>query len=59
LYSFRTGFFYELQTPEYKDYMEEQPLKPIFLTGNDILKFLEEDDALNKSLMTDAGFVAK
>jgi putative tricarboxylic transport membrane protein len=47
------------QTPEYKDYMEEQALKPVFLTGNDMLKFLEEDDALNKSLMTQAGFVAK
>jgi len=47
------------QTPEYKDYMQEQALKPVFLTGNDMLKFLEEDDALNKSLMTQAGFVAK
>lgn len=47
------------QTPEYKDYMEKQALKPIFLTGPDMLKFLEEDDALNKSLMTEAGFVAQ
>ena len=47
------------QTAEYKDYMEKQALKPIFLTGKDMLKFLEEDDALNKSLMTEAGFVAK
>src|SRR6187399_543233 len=47
------------QTPEYKDYMEKQALKPIFLTGKDMLKFLEEDDALNKALMTEAGFVAK
>jgi putative tricarboxylic transport membrane protein len=47
------------QTPEYKDYMEKQALKPVFLTGSDMLKFLEEDDALNKSLMTQAGFVAK
>jgi len=39
--------------------MEKQALKPIFLTGNDMLKFLEEDDALNKSLMNEAGFVAK
>jgi hypothetical protein len=39
--------------------MEKQALKPIFLTGNDMLKFLEEDDALNKSLMMEAGFVAK
>jgi tripartite-type tricarboxylate transporter receptor subunit TctC len=47
------------QTAEYKDYMEKQALKPIFLTGADMLKFLEEDDALNKGLMTEAGFVAQ
>jgi putative tricarboxylic transport membrane protein len=47
------------QTPEYKDYMEKQALKPIFLTGKDMLQFLEEDDALNKDLMIQAGFVAK
>ena len=47
------------QTSEYKDYMEKQALKPVWLTGPDMIKFLEEDDALNKSLMTEAGFVAK
>ncbi len=47
------------QTPEYKDYMEKQALKPIFLSGKDMLKFLEQDDKLNTSLMTEAGFVAK
>jgi tripartite-type tricarboxylate transporter receptor subunit TctC len=47
------------QTAEYKDYMEKQALKPIFLTGKDMVQFLEEDDQLNKSLMTEAGFVAK
>lgn len=47
------------QTAEYKDYMEKQALKPIFLKGEAMLKFLEEDDTLNKSLMTEAGFVAK
>ena len=47
------------QTPEYQDYMEKQALKPIFLKGQEMLKFLEEDDALNKSLMTEAGFVAQ
>jgi tripartite-type tricarboxylate transporter receptor subunit TctC len=47
------------QTPEYKEYMEKQALKPIFLTGKDMLQFLEEDDTLNTSLMTKAGFVAK
>jgi len=47
------------QTADYKDYMEKQALKPIFLTGKDMLNFLEEDDKLNSSLMNEAGFVAK
>ena len=46
------------QTPEYKDYMEKQALKPVFLTGKEMVTFLEEDDTLNKGLMTEAGFVA-
>jgi putative tricarboxylic transport membrane protein len=60
----QTAFYVDLfkkvsETAEYKDYMEKQALKPIFLTGPDMMKFLEEDDALNKSLMIEAGFVAK
>jgi putative tricarboxylic transport membrane protein len=47
------------QTAEYKDYMEKQALKPIFLSGKDMVKFLEEDDKVNSSLMEEAGFVAK
>src|SRR5215510_1757283 len=47
------------QTPEYKDYMEKQALKPVFLTGKDMLTFLEEDDKVNSSLMNEAGFVEK
>ena len=47
------------QTAEYKDYMEKQALKPIFLTGPDMVKFLEEDDKVNSQLMSEAGFVAK
>jgi putative tricarboxylic transport membrane protein len=44
------------QTADFKEYMEKQALKPIFLTGDAMQKFLEEDDALNKSLMIEAGF---
>jgi tripartite-type tricarboxylate transporter receptor subunit TctC len=60
----QTAFYVDLfkritQTAEYKEYMEKQALKPVFLTGAEMLKFLEEDDALNKSLMTEAGFVAQ
>ncbi len=47
------------QTPEYKDYMEKQALKPVFLSGKDMERFLENDDKLNSTLMTEAGFVAK
>jgi tripartite-type tricarboxylate transporter receptor subunit TctC len=39
--------------------MEKQALKPVFLAGKDMQKFLEQDEALNKNLMTEAGFVAK
>jgi tripartite-type tricarboxylate transporter receptor subunit TctC len=38
--------------------MEKQALKPVFLTGQDMVKFLEKDEALHKQLMTEAGFVA-
>src|SRR3989440_3020428 len=44
------------QTADSKEYMEKQALKPIFLTGDAMQKFLEEDDALNKNLMIEAGF---
>ena len=60
----QSAFYVELfqkvtQTPEYRSYMETQALKPIFLTGRDLIQFLEEDDALNAALMTEAGFVAR
>jgi tripartite-type tricarboxylate transporter receptor subunit TctC len=60
----QTAFYVDLfqkvtQTADYKDYLEKQALKPVFLKGPEMMKFLEEDDALNKSLMTEAGFVAQ
>ena len=60
----QTAFYVDLfkkitQTAEYKDYMEKQALKPVWMTGQDMVKFLEEDDALNKGLLTEAGFVAQ
>jgi len=58
-----TAFYLDLfrkiaNTAEYKDYMEKQALKPSFLTGPDMVKFLEQDETLHKQLMTEAGFVA-
>ncbi len=59
-----TAFYVDLfkkvtQTAEYKDYMEKQALKSVWYAGPDMVRFLEEDEALNKGLMTEAGFVAK
>jgi len=59
-----TAFYVDLmkkitQTAEFKDYMEKQALKPVFYTGPEMLTFLEQDDKLNTSLMTEAGFVAQ
>lgn len=60
----QTAFYVDLfkkvtQTAEYKEYMERQALKPVFITGPQMVKFLEEDEALNTKLMNEAGFVAK
>jgi tripartite-type tricarboxylate transporter receptor subunit TctC len=58
--AFYTDLFKKVtETPEYKDYLEKQALKPAWMVGPEMTKFLEEDDTLNKSLMTEAGFVAK
>src|SRR5215211_2493360 len=46
-------------TPEFKDYMEKQALKPAFLTGPEMVSFLEKDETLHKQLMTEAGFVSQ
>ena len=37
------------------EHLEKQALKPIYLTGPDMVKFLEQDDALNKQLMNARG----
>jgi tripartite-type tricarboxylate transporter receptor subunit TctC len=60
----QTAFYVDLfkkvsQTAEFKDYLEKQALKPAFLTGDEMVKFLESDDKLNSELMKEAGFVAK
>jgi tripartite-type tricarboxylate transporter receptor subunit TctC len=47
------------QTAEYKEYMEKQALKPVYITGKEMRDFLEKDDAFNAGLMKDAGFIAK
>ncbi|WP_375460435.1 Bug family tripartite tricarboxylate transporter substrate binding protein [uncultured Enterovirga sp.] len=57
--AFYTDLFRKVsETPEFKDYMEKQALKPAFMTGPEMTAFLEKDDTLHKQLMTEAGFVA-
>ncbi len=46
-------------TPEWKDYIANQALKETFVTGADFVKFLQQDEAYNLKLMTEAGFIAK
>jgi putative tricarboxylic transport membrane protein len=60
----QTAFYVDLfkkisETPEFKEYMEKQALKPVFLTGKEMTDFLEKDEALHTQLMTEAGFVQK
>ena len=60
----QTAFYVDLfrkvaDTPEFKDYMEKQALKPVFHTGADMIQFLEKDETRHKELMTEAGFVAQ
>jgi putative tricarboxylic transport membrane protein len=57
---FYTGLFKQvITTAEYKDYMSNQALKPVFITGDDMKKFLEVDEKKHKELMATAGFLAK
>lgn len=59
----QTAYYIDLfakiaQTPEYKDYMKKQALKPASLVGAEMVKFLEKDEAMHKQIMTEAGFVS-
>ncbi|MVW70417.1 tripartite tricarboxylate transporter substrate binding protein [Bordetella sp. 15P40C-2] len=47
------------ETEEWKDYLAKQALKPDFRTGEDFVKFLEQDEAKHKTLMQEAGLAAK
>ena len=46
-------------TPEWKQYMEKNALKEVFLTGKDFVQFMERDEATHRKLMAEAGFLAK
>jgi putative tricarboxylic transport membrane protein len=47
------------ETPEWKEFMEKGAFNQTALTGPDFVKWLEENEKLHKTLMTEAGFLAK
>jgi tripartite-type tricarboxylate transporter receptor subunit TctC len=46
-------------TPEWKEYMEKGAFNPTFMTGPQFTKWLESAEATHRTLMTEAGFLAK
>lgn len=47
------------ETDEWKDYLAKQALKGDYRTGDDFVKFLEQDEAKHKQLMEEAGLASK
>jgi putative tricarboxylic transport membrane protein len=47
------------ETPEYKEYLEQNALRPNFLVQKDLTGYLEKDEQFHKQLMTTAGFLAQ
>jgi tripartite-type tricarboxylate transporter receptor subunit TctC len=47
------------ETPEWKEFMEKGAFNQTSLTGPDFVKWLDENEKLHKTLMTEAGFLAK
>jgi putative tricarboxylic transport membrane protein len=45
-------------TPEWKDYMSQNALKSVFLSGKEFTDFLAKDEAMHKEIMTTAGFTS-
>ena len=46
-------------TPEWKEYMEKGAFNPTFMTGPQFTKWLEGAETTHRTLMTEAGFLAK
>ena len=46
-------------TPEWKEFMEKGAFNPTALSGAEFVKWLESADTLHKTLMSEAGFLAK
>jgi putative tricarboxylic transport membrane protein len=46
------------ETPEFKEYLEQNALRPSFKKGDELAKYMERDELDHKELMTAAGFMA-
>jgi tripartite-type tricarboxylate transporter receptor subunit TctC len=46
-------------TPDFQDYLHKGALKAAFTTGNEYVKWVEENDALHKNLMDKGGLLKK
>ena len=58
-----TKFYVEVlrkveETPEWKDYLEKNALKPEFMTGAEFTDFLAKDETRHRDIMKKAGFLA-
>jgi putative tricarboxylic transport membrane protein len=47
------------ETPEWKKYMDEGALKPAFATGDEYVKWVEENEKLHRELMAKGGLLKK
>ena len=59
----QTGYYVDLfkkvvATPEWKEYMSQNALKSVFLSGAEFEKFLADDEARHKDIMSAAGFTS-
>jgi len=60
----QTAFYVDMmkkvrETPEWKDYMEKGAFNQTFMAGADYIKWLTEAEKTHRTLMTEAGFLAK
>jgi len=46
-------------TPDWKDFIKLGAFNDTFMTGNDYVKWLDKNETMHKSLMQEAGFLAK
>ena len=60
----QTSFYVNLfakvvASPEWKEYLEKNALKPEFMTGEPFASFLSKDEMRHREIMKSAGFLAK